>query len=178
MAADLEGVVALIKQDSKHVHYCNEDGINAVFACCLSPKDDANKSLGILKELLTRGVSVNVQAQLSPGGPPQTALHYCALSNRETLATALVEAKAEINAKDGRGETALLKATQDRHEGVISMLLDNGADSTIPNDAGCTPLFMLAEAIPEQKDLPANDWSRDAALCSLFLSTGVLYPSQ
>lgn len=46
-----------------------------------------------------------------------------------------------INARDGYGNTALMLASREGQEEVLSILLANGADASMANDEGVTPLM-------------------------------------
>jgi len=52
----------------------------------------------------------------------------------------LIGAKAEINAKDGIGNTALIEAAQNGHIEIVKFLLDRKADFTVKNVNGTTAL--------------------------------------
>jgi uncharacterized protein len=51
-------------------------------------------------------------------------------------------AAAIINHRDGGGRTALLVASMKGHGDIVRALLEMGADPTIPNGTGTTPLVM------------------------------------
>lgn len=46
----------------------------------------------------------------------------------------LLENGADINAKDGMGETPLMRAIEGHHEGLAKWLLSQGADSILVNN--------------------------------------------
>ena len=69
-----------------------------------------------------------------------TPLHVAAQLGREATITSLVEAGADVNARDENGNTPLFLAVQGRHLGVVSRLLRAGADPNIPARDGRTPL--------------------------------------
>jgi ankyrin repeat protein len=153
--------------------------MNAVFACCFRGMCDSSASLLLLAELVKVGVDVNVPATFGNNPSNMTALHMASSTNQIELAAALVRHGADVNAQDGDGQTPILRACQDRHGDIVEMLLDNGGDAGISSNAGCTPLIMLAEPMPEEEEEDwekgdaKNDWGKDAQLASTFLSAGV-----
>ena len=56
----------------------------------------------------------------------------------------LLDANAEVNAKDNRGFTALHRAAEMGHEAIVALLLEHGADKSIQAE-GYTALS-LAES--------------------------------
>jgi hypothetical protein len=96
--------------------------------------------LQIVGELLGRGANPN---QKGPGGT--TALHNAAktaYADEHTLRLLerLVEAKADVNARDDRGATALMDAARAKRAPVAQFLLDRGADPSLQDCAGQTAL--------------------------------------
>ena len=74
-------------------------------------------------------------------------LHMAALRNRNPeIVEALVRAGAELEARDGRGRTALHVAAM-RNGLVFERLLDLGADPAALDDEGKTPLDYARENI-------------------------------
>lgn len=57
----------------------------------------------------------------------------------------LIEYKADPNAQDNRGDTPLHKMTHPQHFHLAKILLEYGADLTIPNENGKTPLDLAKE---------------------------------
>jgi len=94
----------------------------------------------IVSELLGRGASPN---QKGPDGT--TPLHKAsktAYTDEHTLRllALLVEAKADVNARDDQGATALMDAARAKRAPVARFLLDRGADSSLKDCAGQTAL--------------------------------------
>jgi len=56
----------------------------------------------------------------------------------------LIAKSADVNAKDGRGETPLHAAVEANDNEVIKLLLDKGANAATPDGAGFTPLMASA----------------------------------
>uniref|UniRef100_A0A0G4HHH6 Uncharacterized protein n=1 Tax=Chromera velia CCMP2878 TaxID=1169474 RepID=A0A0G4HHH6_9ALVE len=76
-----------------------------------------------------------------PGG----VLHMAAESGNEVEVQRLLGAGAPINETDESGATPLFTAALNGHEGVVSTLVDAGADKDkAENDHGATPLYAAA----------------------------------
>merc|ERR1740117_66877 len=59
-------------------------------------------------------------------------LHKCAQNGKAKLAEILVRLKADVNAKNSDGHDPLKFASQFQYEGVLAVLLSQGAQSTLP----------------------------------------------
>jgi uncharacterized protein len=69
-------------------------------------------------------------------------------------------AKATIDRRDRNGETALWRACFCGHGGVVTALLESGADPTIASNNGTTPMA-IAKEVPEAGDAGGDDDNRD-----------------
>lgn len=87
----------------------------------------------IVKLLLQHGAKVNV-VQSKDGSTP---LHH--LESKE-IAALFIAHGADINAKDDFNSTPLHDAASRGRKDVVQLLLDAGADKTIKNNKGETPL--------------------------------------
>ncbi|CAG0912187.1 unnamed protein product, partial [Cyprideis torosa] len=58
----------------------------------------------------------------------------------------LIQKGAEVNAKDRRGKTPLLVATENNHHSVVEVLLANGGDLNIANEDERSPLHQAESA--------------------------------
>ena len=88
----------------------------------------------------TNGMAV---FQLPRGG--WTALMYAARQNAKEAAAALADLKADLNAVDADGTTALHLAIINVHYDLASLLLKKGADPNIPDVTGMTPLYAAVD---------------------------------
>ena len=62
-----------------------------------------------------------------------------------TVAAALLDHKAEVDARDDNGMTPLLVAALSGHREIAALLLDHGADREARDSAGgATPLYQAA----------------------------------
>ncbi|XP_063221674.1 uncharacterized protein LOC134530611 [Bacillus rossius redtenbacheri] len=73
-------------------------------------------------------------------------LHLCAMNGRNKQLLELLAAGASVNLEDGRsGRTALFHAVEADNNQVVRVLLAAGADSSLPNYSGHTPLHAASE---------------------------------
>lgn len=93
-----------------------------------------------MRELLNGGANLN---RKGPEGT--TPLHRAAKTayaddHTLRLIALLVEAHADVNARDGRGATALMEAARGNRTSVAQFLLGRGADASLTDCAGDTAL--------------------------------------
>jgi ankyrin repeat protein len=138
--------------------------VNAAGATGVTPLLGAsyNGNVAAVRLLLSRGAKANAAAAmptLFPIDQPKsgpialseiTPLLAAASAAPVELITALLDAGADINAKDGRGMTPLMLAVATNHQNpaVIRLLLARGADVTVQSKVGET----------------AADWARKLAV--------------
>lgn len=81
-----------------------------------------------VQALLARGAQVN--------RPGWTALHYAAASGKDDVVRLLLERSAYIDAESPNRTTPIMMAARGGHIMTVKLLLDEGADATLRNDAG------------------------------------------
>lgn len=74
-----------------------------------------------------------------------TALMFAARQNAIDAARALVEAGANLNARDGEGTTALVLAIINVHFDLAAMLIEKGADPNIADETGMAALYAAVD---------------------------------
>ena len=106
----------------------------------------ARSDLSIFKWLLTEGANPDLR-----DGTGQTPLMNAAAHRAprgEELGRILIAGGGDVNARDPKGETALMKvpcAVKDRGDyGLFELLLDSGADIHAQDERGCTALMHAA----------------------------------
>ncbi|XP_033213962.1 fibronectin type 3 and ankyrin repeat domains protein 1-like [Belonocnema kinseyi] len=89
-----------------------------------------DKSTRIM-DLLSR--NSNVSSRNTSNG--ETFLHIVARFGSTHVASYLIQLGANVNAQDDKGQTPLYLAIE-KSEEMVKLLLDNGADVSIPNKEG------------------------------------------
>ncbi|TAL37256.1 MAG: ankyrin repeat domain-containing protein [Alphaproteobacteria bacterium] len=87
-------------------------------------KGDADVVEGCLK----RGADPDVSVCDGDGGPRKPALHWAAYNFNEKCMQALIGHGANLEARDGDGETALFYAIRNFKVPAVEFLMKNGAD--------------------------------------------------
>lgn len=90
----------------------------------------ANKAA--VDALLAKGAEVN--------RPGWTALHYAAAAGDNEIVARLLERSAYIDAESPNKTTPLMMAVRGGHIMTVKLLLDEGADATLKNEAGMTAI--------------------------------------
>ncbi len=113
---------------------CDSFGQNAInYAARL------NSNPAVLQALL-KGRDVNVKSESG-----ETPLMNAAQNKSPRIVTLLLSQKADVNARDGGGRTALhFAAASNGNAEVVAALLDAGADVNCRTNSGMTPLMEAA----------------------------------
>ena len=117
----------------------------------INQKDELNKTplitaiskelYKIAKLLLSNRCSINDQDKLG-----QAAIHYAALANNIRATKLLIKHKCYINLQTAsHNNTALHIALKNNHLKLATLLIENGADTTIKNDRGKTALDLTSK---------------------------------
>ena len=140
-----------------------------------------------VRSLLAAGADVHERSR-----DGETALHVSAIRGSLETVRALLDAGAEVDARTPAGATIYMTpsmwATYHRHDAMVAMLLEAGADPTATDEHGKALLTMAHEAqqpkitallearlrgVPELPGLPPLHWLRNRA-GSATLEGGVL----
>lgn len=94
-------------------------------------------NMNIMDMLLKKGAKIEAR-----DNEMKTPLHIAVISWARENAKLLIGSKANINAQDNKGNTPLHHAVEksDYYESMVRYLLEKGADKTIKNKKGQTPL--------------------------------------
>ncbi len=107
--------------------------------------------LGWLGLLYQKGANLNVKDR-----DGNTPLILAAITRWTDGAATLIRLRADVNAQNRLGETALLKAVQSRDLGLAKALIDAGANPDIADNSGISPRAA------------ADNDSRAASIAKLF----------
>ncbi|WP_353198238.1 ankyrin repeat domain-containing protein [Sandarakinorhabdus sp.] len=117
--------------------------------------------LGWLGLLYQKGANLNVKDREG-----NTPLILAAITRWNDGASTLIRLKAQVNAQNRLGETALLKVVQARDLGLAKALIEAGANPDIADNSGISPRIaadndVRAGAIAKLfKDIPAKPSGR------------------
>jgi len=95
------------------------------------------KNPEIFRLLISKGATIN------RGGNGGTPLHSAAGSNKKENVALLISLGANVNARDARGNTPLMRAS--RFYASVEVLLQAGADINARNNEGKTALILSAQ---------------------------------
>jgi len=93
--------------------------------------------------LLENGADPNLVSNASETG--DMPLHFAAAYGDLAGANLLIDAGAEVDARNAASQTAFLKAVAGGDESVAELLLDNGAEIESRNADGRTPLHVASQ---------------------------------
>jgi ankyrin repeat protein len=98
---------------------------------------------GVIGDPLEEGSSYVGQTVLPKGS--WTPLMYAARQGARAAVAALAEAKADLDAADPDGATALALAAINGHADVVALLLEKGANPNLADRTGMTPLYAAVD---------------------------------
>jgi NAD(P)-dependent dehydrogenase (short-subunit alcohol dehydrogenase family) len=98
---------------------------------------------------ITAGADLNARESMGGSSP----LIMAATFGHTDVATALIDAGADLDQPNDEGSTALLAAAFFCHTEIVAALLAAGADKTIPNMAGSTPMDAVSAPFETVKGL-------------------------
>ncbi len=132
------GLILALREEAMHVFevLLNAPGINLEVK---ARNGDTALMLAAFKAnqpavvaLLAKGAEVNQ--------PGWAALHYAATSGNNDIVQLLLDHFAYIDAESPNKTTPLMMAARSGHILTVKLLLDEGADATLKNDAGMTAI--------------------------------------
>lgn len=97
-----------------------------------------NRNEESLYKLLQTGINPNIVDQVSGSVP----LHLSVVANNAAFIRILLSNGAQIDLKDGKGKTALMKSIETENVEIAKFLIYNKANANIPDDLGDTPIFI------------------------------------
>ena len=100
-----------------------------------------NNTAEAVKAIIETGIDVNTVGHKKSGF---TALMQASALGKFDMFKILIDAGADVNAKDNKGATALIRASWEGNLELAELLLKHGADVNARNDDGCTALMFAA----------------------------------
>jgi len=100
------------------------------------------KHLELAEPLVESGANVNAVARTGLFRP----LHFAANTGNADAVRLLLDAGAEVNARDAQGGTALHAAAKGGHTATVQLLLARGAEKQVRDTMGKTPLDVASES--------------------------------
>ncbi|XP_043912117.1 fibronectin type 3 and ankyrin repeat domains protein 1 isoform X2 [Protopterus annectens] len=104
----------------------------------------------VVQYLISDGCKVDVKDNGSLWTP---LMRVSAVSGNVDAASSLIQAGANVNAKDKDGKTPLMVAVLNNHEPLVRLLLAKGADLTVTNEYGIG-ILQMAKALGRQNIIP------------------------
>ena len=134
-------------------------------------KADDSVQFDIVSELLRRGADVNQRGYQGITPLQKMAKMGYGEARSQRLVTLLLDAKADVDARDARGATALMAAARANRGAVVQLLMARGADTTVTDCAGQTALD-IARSVGAGASLEASAANSSVAILS-FTAAGL-----
>jgi uncharacterized protein len=135
-SGDTDEVAALLSMDNRLTRTFDTDGWSPLHLAAHYGHAE------IVKLLLHNNAAVDLR---SANQLANTALHAALAGRRGEVVRILLDAGADVNAKQHGGWTALHAAAANGDRGLVELLLARGANTTAANDAGVTAAALARE---------------------------------
>lgn len=129
----------------------------------------------VAEAILEAGASVDG----CPGTDPpivSASASYVKEASSVEMTRFLLEHGADVNAQDERGETSIMNAIVHQRHQLLEMLHEAGADPSIPDQNGRSPLDWLRSSVAD--DLELSGYSARAAMLTRLTGEEVTQPAQ
>lgn len=124
--------------DINHTDYC---GLTALHYACERTVATAETAETTVRFLIAHGADVNIEGR----SPPFTALVIAIHSNFNNVARALLEAGANPNWGEGRGDPLVFTAAREGYTEAMELLLSFGANINSCNAHHSNPLLLASQ---------------------------------
>jgi ankyrin repeat protein len=133
---DTDEVAALLSMDNRLTRTFDADGWSPLHIAAHYGHAD------VVSLLLHNNAPVDLR---SANQMANTALHAALAGRRANVVPVLLDAGADVNARQHGGWTALHAAAANGDRALVELLLSRGADAAIANDAGVTAASIARE---------------------------------
>jgi ankyrin repeat protein len=133
---DTDEVAALLSMDNRLTRTFDADGWSPLHLAAHYGHAD------VVSLLLHNNAPVDLR---SANQMANTALHAALAGRRANVVPVLLDAGADVNARQHGGWTALHAAAANGDRALVELLLSRGADAAIANDAGVTAASIARE---------------------------------
>ena len=118
-----------------------KDGFNALFYAIL-----ADNPPGVRVELVKLLVDAGTNVNHHDSDQRWTALAFAARDGYFEVCRILLAAGSNVDSTDCFGNTPLWRATFRRHNDIVALLVEYGADPDLKNDHGISPRLLAEDA--------------------------------
>lgn len=133
-------VVNFLLHQGADINHIDDRGLTALHYAC-STVQTPESAEAIVRRLLASGANIHVQGET----PPLVPLAIALFAGRLSVAHLLLDAGADPNSRNRRGEPLVLTAARDGKVEVLELLLDFGADINGSNRHRSNPLLLAAQ---------------------------------
>jgi hypothetical protein len=119
-----------------------EDGFNPLFYAILADNPPEVR-VELVRLLVEAGTNVNHH----DSDQRWTALAFAARDGYLDVCRILLAAGSIVDSTDSFGNTPLWRATFQRHNDVVALLVENGADRDLKNNHGISPRLLAEDAV-------------------------------
>jgi ankyrin repeat protein len=140
IAAGNVDIAKLLMEKGADVGLKNDEGMTALW-----PAVD-NGSTGIVRALIEKGADVEALLGGKKGEDFPSPLHLALYRAKPDIAKMLIEAGADVNAKNKSGLTPLMRAALSEQVEIVRLLIARGADVNAREDGGKTALKYAKKA--------------------------------
>ena len=153
-------ILEVLAEAGANVNDRNERGTSVLLSALGSPAD---RVVDVVRRLLDLGADVG-----APG-----VLHQAARGgDNPELIGVLLDAGAEVNTQDDRGDTPLHRAVEAKLPANVAVLAESGADVNMATRGGDTPLHVAAVWPPERGWPKPTSPDPDTAMVSALVAAG------
>ena len=135
---DFTKVISFV--DKYGCDFVDRDGRNLLMNFIVEGK--STFAIELIKQYKMNGLNLDLQDDSG-----WTALHFAAQENSPEIIELLAGSKANLNIQEENGRTPLFIAIFNRNDKSAITLLENGADITVNNNYGVSPMSLVTKKV-------------------------------